>query len=82
MRPDTPVRRTGYYWDGMYSQNPPVRDLLDVPTVDDKPDEIWVVRINPQEYSPASLRVGLDEIHDRENDLAATSRSIRSSTAS
>lgn len=68
--PDTPVRRTGYYWDGMYSQNPPVRDLLDVPTVDDKPDEIWVIRINPQEYSPASLRVGLDEIHDRENDLA------------
>lgn len=66
----TAVRRTGYYWDGLYSQNPPVRDLLDTETCDDKPDEIWVVRINPQEYSPTSLRVGLEEIRDRENDLA------------
>ena len=62
--------RTGYYWDGLYSQNPPVRDLLDGPGRDDKPDEIWVIRINPQEFSPASLDVSLDDIHDRENDLA------------
>ncbi|WP_206025040.1 hypothetical protein [Rhodococcus sp. 14C212] len=64
------VRHTGYYWDGLHSQNPPVRDLLDTETRDDKPDEIWVVRINPQEYSPTSLRVRLEEIRDRENDLA------------
>lgn len=67
---DGTVRRTGYYWDGLYSQNPPVRDLLDTPDRDDKPDEIWVVRINPQEFSPTSLRVGLADIRDRENDLA------------
>jgi NTE family protein len=68
--PLTRVTRTGYYWDGLYSQNPPVRDLLDGPDRDDKPDEIWVIRINPQEFSPASLDISLDDIHDRENDLA------------
>jgi NTE family protein len=64
------ITRNGYYWDGLYSQNPPVRDLLDAPTKQEKPDEIWVVRINPQEFRPASLTVGLEDIRDRENDLA------------
>lgn len=68
--PQRPIVRTGYYWDGLYSQNPPVRDLLSVADPADKPDEIWVIRINPQEFSPASLDVSLDDIHDRENDLA------------
>jgi NTE family protein len=68
--PGESVTRTGYYWDGLYSQNPPVRDLVDAPAREDKPDEIWVVRINPQEFSPVSLDVSLDDIHDRENDLA------------
>jgi NTE family protein len=68
--PDVSVRRPAYYWDGLYSQNPPVRDLVDAPTRDQKPDEIWVIRINPQEYSPRRLHVSLDDIHDRENDLA------------
>ncbi len=52
---DTTVIRNGYYWDGLYSQNPPVRDLLDASEKEEKPDEIWIVRINPQEFSPASL---------------------------
>jgi NTE family protein len=68
--PGKTVTRTGYYWDGLYSQNPPVRDLLDANTKNEKPDEIWVVRINPQELHPASLRIGIDDIRDRENDLA------------
>lgn len=68
--PGETLTRTGYYWDGLYSQNPPVRELLDQDDPDAKPDEIWVVRINPQEFHPASLDIGLDDIHDRENDLA------------
>lgn len=68
--PDTTVTRTGYYWDGLYSQNPPVRDLLDSTRTEAKPDEIWVVRINPQEFAPPSPGIGLDDIRDRENDLA------------
>ena len=53
----------GLYWDGLFSQNPPVRDLLDV-----RPDEIWVVQINPQERSTEPRTVV--EIADRRNELA------------
>lgn len=68
--PGQTITRNGYYWDGLYSRNPPVRDLLDAKTKDEKPDEIWIVRINPQEFRPASLNIGLEDIRDRENDLA------------
>jgi NTE family protein len=68
--PGATVTRTGHYWDGLYSQNPPVRELLDRDDPDQKPDEIWVIRINPQEFQPGSPHIGLDAIHDRENDLA------------
>lgn len=68
--PGRTVTRNGYYWDGLYSRNPPVRDLLDGERKDEKPDEIWIVRINPQEFQPASLNIGLEDIRDRENDLA------------
>lgn len=33
----------GVYWDGLFSQNPPVRELPDA-----KPTEIWVIQINPE----------------------------------
>ena len=33
----------GTYWDGLFSQNPPVRELVDA-----QPDEIWVIQINPR----------------------------------
>lgn len=68
--PGEMVTRTGHYWDGLFSQNPPVRELLDRDDPAEKPDEIWVVRINPQEFHVDSLEIGLDDIHDRENDLA------------
>jgi len=68
--PGKTVRRTGYYWDGLYSQNPPVRDLMRVRDKDHKPDEIWVIRINPQEYHPEDPCMRLSEIRDRANDLA------------
>jgi NTE family protein len=53
----------GLYWDGLFSQNPPVRELLDA-----EPDELWVVQINPleQEREPRSVL----EIADRRNELS------------
>lgn len=56
-----------YHWDGLFSQNPPVDDLLTV-DADRKPDELWVIQINPQEREgePRSL----EEIADRRNELA------------
>ncbi|WP_299267894.1 patatin-like phospholipase family protein [Halorientalis sp.] len=38
-----------YHWDGLFSQNPPINDLLSVPP-ERKPDELWIVQINPQEF--------------------------------
>jgi NTE family protein len=51
------------YWDGLFSQNPPVRELLDA-----EPDELWVIQINPleQDREPRSVL----EIADRRNELA------------
>jgi NTE family protein len=53
----------GTYWDGLFSQNPPVHDLLDI-----EPDELWVIQINPQQRDtePTTLL----EIADRRNELA------------
>jgi NTE family protein len=57
----------GYYWDGLYSQNPPVREFLSGVPKDETPDELWIVRINPQQWprQPTSRA----EILDRENEL-------------
>ncbi|WP_181781695.1 patatin-like phospholipase family protein [Pseudonocardia pini] len=53
----------GTYWDGLFSQNPPVHDLLAT-----DPDELWVVQIN----APAISREPRTqtEIGDRRNGLA------------
>jgi NTE family protein len=58
---------TSYYWDGLYSQNPPVREFFKVPNKKDIPDEIWIVRINPQQW-PSVPDTNAD-IEDRENEL-------------
>ncbi len=58
-----------WYWDGLFSQNPPIRDFLTVPDrAAKKPDEIWIVQINPRyrEEVPKSV----EEIADRRNELA------------
>ena len=59
--------KDGYYWDGLYSQNPPVREFLSGVPRKDTPDELWIVRINPQQRRgyPASRA----EILDRQNEL-------------
>ena len=51
------------YWDGLFSQNPPVRELPDA-----GPEEIWVVRINPRARATEPKTVG--DIADRRNELA------------
>lgn len=59
----------GVYWDGLFSQNPPVRNFVAGETnADKKPDEIWVVQINPErrKHEP---RATVD-ILDRRNELA------------
>jgi NTE family protein len=52
-----------YYWDGLFSQNPPVRELPDA-----GPEEIWVIRINPRARATEPRTVG--DIADRRNELA------------
>jgi NTE family protein len=53
----------GTYWDGLFSQNPPVRDLLEA-----EPDELWVIQINPtrRDAEPRTMI----EIADRRNELS------------
>ena len=53
----------GAYWDGLFSQNPPVRELLE-----SEPDELWVIQINPTERA-TEPRTILD-IADRRNELS------------
>jgi NTE family protein len=55
------------HWDGIFSQNPPVSDLMRI-EAGRKPDEIWVVQINPQERDGEPTM--LDEIADRRNELS------------
>ena len=53
----------GIYWDGLFSQNPPVRDLPDT-----GPDEIWVVQVNPTRRDEEPVTIS--DIRDRRNELA------------
>jgi len=56
------------YWDGLFTSNPPVREFTDGTLMGEKPDEIWVVQINPQRQAsePQSIR----DIDDRRNELS------------
>ena len=47
-----------------------MRQLVDRESVAEKPDEIWVIRINPQEIDPRHELTTLEDMRDRENDLA------------
>jgi NTE family protein len=53
----------GTYWDGLFSQNPPVKELIDA-----SPDEIWVIQINPKQRPDEPKNVV--DIADRRNELA------------
>ncbi|WP_436930717.1 patatin-like phospholipase family protein [Halosimplex halobium] len=56
-----------FHWDGLFSQNPPVNDLMGLPP-DRKPEELWVIQVNPQEFEgePSTTEV----IADRRNELS------------
>ena len=51
-----------YYWDGLFSENPPLLSLAQIPV-----DEIWIVQINPKVR--AELPRTFEEITDRNNEL-------------
>jgi NTE family protein len=68
---DEPGGPVHEYWDGLFSQNPPIRNLLDGPDrAGGKPDEIWLIRINPttQRGDLSTLAA----IADRRNELAGS----------
>jgi NTE family protein len=58
-----PVPGRGVYWDGLFSQNPPIHHLID-----HKIDELWLVQINPS--TCARVPTETHEILDRRNALA------------
>jgi NTE family protein len=53
----------GTYWDGLFSQNPPIHDLTDFDL-----NELWVIQINAS--TCAQIPTETHEILDRRNELA------------
>jgi len=53
----------GVYWDGLFSQNPPIKDLLD-----HQLDELWLIQINSS--TCARVPRHMHEILDRRNALS------------
>lgn len=56
------------HWDGLFSQNPPIRHFVSEVPAEGKPDEIWIVRIDP--LATGEIPRSLDEIADRRSDLS------------
>jgi NTE family protein len=52
------------FWDGLLSQNPPIRDLPDA-----KPDEIWLIQVDPPKRQEEPKTT--EDIRDRHNELTA-----------
>jgi NTE family protein len=53
----------GVYWDALFCQNPPVRELARM-----KPDEIWIIRVIP--WSRGGEPKAIAEMMDRRNELS------------
>ncbi|AWB27644.1 patatin-like phospholipase family protein [Halococcoides cellulosivorans] len=56
-----------YHWDALFSQNPPIDDLMGQPPAR-KPEELWIVQVNPQTFEGEPKTV--EEIADRRNELS------------
>lgn len=59
-----------YHWDGLFAQNPPIRDFLsEKGSKEEKPDAIWIVQVDPQRQvgEPRTLSA----IADRRDELSA-----------
>jgi NTE family protein len=54
-----------HYWDGLFSQNPPIRELTDY-----RPDEIWLIQIN--KTTRQRLPISVDDIYDRHIELSGS----------
>jgi NTE family protein len=61
--PAVEVPGWGVYWDGLFSQNPPIHDLTH-----HNINELWVIQINPS--ATAQVPRECHEIYDRRNELA------------
>jgi NTE family protein len=57
------------YWDGLFSDNPPVQELIRPSSVgaENVPEEIWLIKINPTRRETIPVRI--DDIIDRRNQL-------------
>lgn len=56
------------YWDGLFSDNPPIEALIKGPVIGSfVPDEVWVIKINPTTIDHIPTEVS--DIHDRRNQL-------------
>jgi NTE family protein len=57
------------YWDGLFSDNPPVASLIksDFVGMENIPQEVWVIKINPTTRDEIPSRP--DDIADRRNEL-------------
>ena len=57
------------YWDGLFSDNPPVEELIRPRSMglENIPDEIWLIKINPTARLRIPVKPG--EIIDRRNQL-------------
>jgi len=53
----------GVYWDGLFSQNPPIHDLIE-----HEIDELWIIQINPSTCPRVPTET--HEILDRRNELS------------
>jgi len=53
----------GVFWDGLFSQNPPIHDLIDLDI-----NELWVIQINSS--TCAKIPTETHEILDRRNELS------------
>jgi len=58
-----------YYWDGLFSDNPPTDELIQTAYVgaDRKPEQLWVIQINPKQCQEIPTRP--EEIADRRNEM-------------
>jgi NTE family protein len=65
---EQPDGSTRYYWDGLFSQNPPLGNLFRRTSGRmERANELWIVQINPQrEYE---IPTDLEGIADRRNEL-------------
>src|ERR687893_2697318 len=67
------IGEDGVYWDGLFSQNPPIRDFMrEFPDAATKPDEVWVIQISPQrrEHEPKSISEILNRRGEMSGNLA------------